>query len=60
LKCARRSSLTVSNSREALDGPDLVFKREGGGFSRLDRIFEGLLSQVLETFNDAIWQKPAA
>jgi len=31
-----------------------------GGFARLDRIFGGELTQVLETFNDALWQKPAA
>lgn len=41
--------------REALDDPDLVFKREGGGFSRLDKIFDGQLQQVLETFNDSLW-----
>lgn len=41
--------------REALDDPDLVFKREGGGFQRLDRIFDGELPQVLATFNEAIW-----
>jgi len=41
--------------REALDDPDLVFKREGGGFKRLDKIFDGDLPQVLEAFNEAIW-----
>ena len=45
--------------RSALDEPDLVFKREGGGFARLDRIFSGELQDVLDTFNDAIWP-PAA
>jgi type I restriction enzyme R subunit len=45
--------------REALDEPDLIFKREGGGFNRLDKIFDGQLQQVLETFNDSLWQ-PAA
>ncbi len=42
--------------REALDDPDLIFKREGGGFARLDRIFDGQLQQVLETFNESLWQ----
>ena len=41
--------------RAALDDPDLVFKREGGGFARLDRLFAGELQQVLDTFNDALW-----
>ena len=45
--------------REALDEPDLIFKREGGGFARLDRIFEGSLQNVLDHFNESIWP-PAA
>lgn len=44
----------------ALDDPDLIFKREGGGFPRLDRLFGGELAQVLDAFNDALWQQPAA
>lgn len=44
--------------RDALDDPDLVFRREGGGFTRLDRIFQGQLDQVLADFNDGLW--PAA
>lgn len=49
--------------REALDDPDLIFKREGGGFTRLDKIFSGQLQQVLEAFNDSMWvqyTRPAA
>ncbi|HEX2949459.1 MAG TPA: type I restriction-modification system endonuclease [Armatimonadota bacterium] len=41
--------------REALDDPDLIFRREGGGFTRLDRIFDGQLLQVLESFNESLW-----
>lgn len=41
--------------REALDDPDLIFRREGGGFARLDRIFENQLEATLESFNDMIW-----
>jgi type I restriction enzyme R subunit len=37
---------------------DLVFT-EGGGFKRLDKLFDGQLQQVLENFNDTVW-KPAA
>jgi len=40
---------------EALDDPDLVFRREGGGFARLDRIFGGKLQKVLDTFNESLW-----
>ena len=43
------------SGHEAVDDPDLVFKRDGGGFNRLDRIFNGELPGVLEAFNEAIW-----
>ncbi len=59
-KIAAQTKANLLVDREALDEPDLVFKREGGGFNRLDKIFEGQLPQVLEAFNDAIWQQPAA
>ena len=58
-KIAAQTKANVVVDRDALDDPDLVFKREGGGFARINRIFEGQLQQVLETFNDSIW-KPAA
>ncbi|MBQ0961636.1 type I restriction-modification system endonuclease [Ideonella sp. 4Y11] len=45
--------------REALDDPDLLFKREGGGFARLDKVFNGQLQPVLDAFNDALWAPPA-
>jgi type I restriction enzyme, R subunit len=35
--------------------PDLIFKRDGGGFTRLDKLFNGHLQPVLEAFNDALW-----
>ena len=43
--------------REALDDPDLIFRHEGGGFARLDRIFDNQLETTLETFNDMIWSE---
>lgn len=58
-KIAAQTKANVVVDRDALDDPDLVFKREGGGFARINRIFEGQLDQVLEAFKDSIW-KPAA
>lgn len=55
----RIASQTKANllvDRAALDDPDLLFKRDGGGFDRLDKVFNGELQQVLDTFNDALWQ----
>lgn len=58
-KIAAQTKANLIVDRDALDDVDLVFKREGGGFARLDRIFEGELHQVLDAFNDSLWP-PAA
>lgn len=54
-RIAAQTRANVLVDRAALDDPDLIFKREGGGFSRLDKIFNGQLQPVLEAFNDALW-----
>jgi len=54
-RIAAQTKANVLVDREALDDPDLVFRREGGGFARLDRIFGGELHQVLDTFNESLW-----
>lgn len=59
-KIAAQTKANLVVDREALDDPDLVFRREGGGFTRLDRMFDGQLQEVLETFKDSLWQPPAA
>ena len=58
-KIAAQTKVNWLVDREALDEPDLLFRREGGGFARRDRLFDGQLEQVLEAFNDSLWQ-PAA
>ena len=58
-RLAAQTKANLLVDRSALDDPILIFKREGGGFNRLDKIFEGRLQQVLDTFNDTLW-KPAA
>ena len=59
-KIAAQTKANLIVDRAALDNPDLVFKREGGGFTRLDRIFDGQLEDVLQTFNEALWKGTAA
>jgi type I restriction enzyme, R subunit len=59
-KIAAQTKANLVVDRDALDDPDLVFRREGGGFTRLDRIFNGELQQVLADFNDGLWESPAA
>jgi type I restriction enzyme R subunit len=58
-KIAEQTKANLIVDRAALDDPDLLFRCEGGGFARLDRIFDGQLAQVLDTFNDSLWL-PAA
>lgn len=54
-RIAAQTKANVLVDRAALDDPDLIFKREGGGFNRLDKIFNGQLQPVLAAFNDALW-----
>lgn len=54
-KIAAQTKVNVVVDSAALEDPDQIFKREGGGFTRLDRLFNGNLTQVLAAFNDAVW-----
>ncbi|MCX6033196.1 MAG: type I restriction-modification system endonuclease [Chloroflexi bacterium] len=58
-KIAAQTKANTVVDREALDDPDLIFRREGGGFARLDRLFDGQLQSVLETFNESLWRRAA-
>ena len=57
-RIAAQTSTNRLVDREALDDPDLIFCREGGGFARLDRVFDGQLNLTLDTFNDLLWSYP--
>ena len=54
-KIAAQTKANLLVDHDALDDPNLIFKREGGGFTRLDKMFNGELQQVLEAFNESIW-----
>lgn len=54
-RIAAQTKANLLVDRDALDDPDLIFKRDGGGFARLDKLFKGQLQPVLEAFNDALW-----
>ncbi|MCL4259886.1 MAG: type I restriction-modification system endonuclease [Anaerolineales bacterium] len=56
-KIVAQTKANVIVDRDALDDPDLIFTREGGGFARLDKMFDGQLTNTLETFNDWIWKQ---
>lgn len=54
-RIAAQTKANTLVDRDALDDPNLLFKREGGGFTRLDKLFGGQLEQILFDFNDALW-----
>jgi len=56
-RIAAQTKANIVVDRDALDDPDLIFARDGGGFTRLDKMFDGQLLNTLETFNDLIWKK---
>ncbi len=58
-RIAAQTKANLIVDREALDDPDLIFRRDGGGFARLDRIFDGQLADVLHSFNAALWESAA-
>ncbi len=58
-KIAAQTKANSLVDRDALDDPDLLFRTQGGGFQRLDKIFAGRLMQTLDAFNDAIWAQPS-
>jgi len=58
-RLAEQTKVNLIVDREALDDPDLIFKREGGGFKRLDKVFDGSLQTLLDQFNESLWP-PAA
>lgn len=46
--------------RSAIDDPAPIFQREGGGFVRLNKLFNGQLQELLGAFNDALWDNDGA
>jgi type I restriction enzyme R subunit len=54
-RIAAQTKANLLVDRAAIDDPDLIFRREGGGYTRLDKVFDGQLQPVLDAFNDALW-----
>jgi type I restriction enzyme R subunit len=57
---AAQTKANLVVDREALDDPDLIFRREGGDFARLNRMFDGRLEEVLQAFNEELWRSSVA
>ena len=55
VRIANQTKALTIVDREALDDDALIFRREGGGWRRLDRIFAGELDGVLQQFQREVW-----
>ena len=54
-RIANQTKAITIVDREALDDDALLFRREGGGWPRLDRMFAGELAGVLRDFQRQVW-----
>ena len=54
-RIANQTKAITIVDREALDDDALLFRREGGGWPRLNKLFGGELEQVQHRFNEALW-----
>jgi len=54
-RIANQTKAITIVDREALDDDALFFKREGGGWPRLNRVFGGELDGVLQQFQREVW-----
>jgi type I restriction enzyme, R subunit len=57
---ANQTKANLLVDQDALNDENLIFRTEGGGFPRLNKLFDGQLTQVLDQFNDEIWPPAAA
>jgi type I restriction enzyme R subunit len=55
-KIANQTKAITIVDREALDDDALLFRREGGGWPRLNKLFGGELEEVLHRFQEAVWE----
>jgi type I restriction enzyme R subunit len=56
---ANQTKANLLVDRDALNDENLIFRTEGGGFTRLNKVFDGKLEQLLDHFNETVWP-PAA
>lgn len=54
-RIAKQLKVETIVDREALDKGE--FKTQGGGFTRINKIFDGQLSEILTEINDSLWQE---
>ena len=58
-RIANQTKAITIVDRQALDDDALLFRREGGGWPRLNKLFGGELEAVLHRFQEAVWEAAA-
>lgn len=58
-KLAAQTKSNLIVDMDVIEDPVQIFKRDGGGYKRLNKIFGGELRKIVNEFNDALWQTPA-
>ena len=43
----------------SMEDKNSIFKKEAGGFNRINKVFEGKLEKILEDINEQVWEKQA-
>lgn len=59
-RIAAQTKANLIVDRDAMDDPDQMFRKEIGGYQKLDKLFNGELSKIMADFNDAVWQAPSS
>lgn len=54
-RIANQTKAITIVDRDALDDDALLFRREGGGWPRLNKLFGGELDGVLQQFEREVW-----
>ena len=54
-RIANQTKAITIVDREVIDDDALFFRREGGGWNRLNRVFDDRLDEVLQTFQREVW-----
>lgn len=58
-RIANQTKAITIVDHEALDDDALLFRREGGGWPRLNKLFGGELEAVLHRFQEVVWEAAA-
>ncbi len=58
-RIADQTKANIVVDRDAMDDKDQIFRHEGGGFNKLDKLFGGELERILGEFKEDLWTPSA-